>query len=163
MRKPFLWSEERVGGVEGISGDVYEEANKILIQAEQHLLDLFNRPSRRNLTEYTIAQYRIRTDPLAGYHYFLFKIDTGENWYIHIQLKMSTNPAKRDTVLQACLGGQNAQSPLLQIQVSSPDNMCRLPVKRIPYVSAAVKLNQLSAVLTVIVFWFIKVILLKSQ
>ena len=73
---------------------------------------------------------------------YFSQIDTGSDCFIHLQLKISTNPNERDPTLQACEGCKRAQSPLIQLNITSMENRCQPATIRAEFASSANKLSR---------------------
>ena len=96
------------------------------------------------------AKFRMFNCSLVFFSFDSFQVYTGDEWYVHLQLKMPTQNESFIASLIACRGDLNAEVPLEPLDVSSNENRCRPPITNF-VCSNANPIEQISVIFMLLV------------
>ena len=82
---------------------------------------------------------------------------TGDEWYVHLQLKMPTHNNSSIASLTACRGNLNAEVPLEPLDVSSNENPCRPPITN--FVSSKANPIKLLSLINLVIALLVNVLI----
>ncbi|XP_072037008.1 uncharacterized protein [Amphiura filiformis] len=130
----FIWSESLQGHIDNVAGNennvFYRAVADTLEDSKTALQERFN----RKFEKFQVTNSRLKTDPISGWHHYLFKVDTGNQWFIHVQLKAPTEfDESPKPILVACQDSLADEDPLIPIKVTSPKNRCKPPIEKVVF------------------------------